>query len=62
MRKVFDHAVRGREAVNQVLLLKQGNRSVSDFSSSYRILAGETGRDQAVLQGIFFKTVGRIKG
>lgn len=59
---MFDHAVRGREAVNQLLLLKQGNRSVSDFSGSYRILAGETGSNQAVVQGIFFKTVGRIKG
>lgn len=61
MLKVFDYPVRWREAVNQLLLLQQGNKSVSDFSSSFRILARETGRDQAVLQGIFLRLSEELK-
>lgn len=53
--KVFDRPVKGREAVNQLLSLRQGNRSVSEYSDSFRILAAETGWDHAALQGVFFK-------
>lgn len=43
MRKVFDHPVNGIEAVNQLLSVKQGNGSVSDFTISFRNLVAETG-------------------
>lgn len=54
MQRVFDHLVKQREVVNQLLSLKQGKRPVSDYTITFRTLAPETGSDQAVLQGKFF--------
>lgn len=34
MRKVFDHPIKGREAVSQLLSLTQGNQSVFKYSVS----------------------------
>lgn len=55
MRKIFHHPVKGREAVSQLLSLKQGNRSMSEYSVTFHILVAESGWDQSALQGVFFK-------
>lgn len=55
MRKVFDHPVKRREAVSQLLSLRQANRSVCEHSVTFPILANKTGWDHAALQGIFFR-------
>ncbi|XDV20062.1 hypothetical protein PO909_025444 [Leuciscus waleckii] len=41
MRLVFDRAVAGREAARQLADLRQGDRSVSDYSIDFRTLATE---------------------
>ncbi len=41
MRRVFDRAVVGREAARRLADLRQGERSVSDFSIEFRTLAAE---------------------
>lgn len=53
IRKIFDHPVRGREAANRLLTLRQGSRSVSDYAIEFRILAAESGWDEVSLQGVF---------
>lgn len=55
MLRVFDHPVKGKEAVSQLLSLNQGRNSVSQYALDFRILAAECGWDQAALQGIFLK-------
>ena len=55
MRRVFDHPVKGKEAVSQLLSLSQGKNSVSQYALDFRILAAECGWDQAALQGVFLK-------
>lgn len=55
MRKIFDHPVKGREVISQLLSLNQSNRSVSENSVAFRILAAESGWDQSAFQGVFFK-------
>ena len=55
MRKVFDHPVKGREATSQLLSLRQGNQSVAQYAVDFRILAVESGWDQAALQAVFLK-------
>ncbi len=42
MRRVFDRAVAGREAARVLADLRQGERSVSDFSIEFRTLAAES--------------------
>ncbi|KAI2644601.1 Retrotransposon-derived protein PEG10 [Labeo rohita] len=41
MRRVFDRAVMGREAASVLPDLRQGNRTVSDYSIEFRTLAAE---------------------
>ncbi|KAK0132042.1 Retrotransposon-like protein 1 [Merluccius polli] len=48
MRKVFDHPVRGREASQRLLQLRQGSRSWSSGPS-----AAESGWNEEALQGVF---------
>lgn len=55
MRRVFDHPVKGRQATSQLLDLKQGSSSVSEYAVSFRILAAESGWNDSALQAIFFK-------
>ncbi|KAG1935783.1 retrotransposable element [Pimephales promelas] len=42
MRRVFDRAASGREAARVLTELRQGERSVSDFSIEFRTLAAES--------------------
>lgn len=53
MRKVLDHPIKEREAVIQLLFLRQGGQSVSEFAVTFRILAAEMGWDQTALLGVF---------
>ena len=58
MRRVFDHPVRGREASQRLLLLKQGSRSVAAFAVEFRTLAVESGWNEVALQGVFLNALG----
>ena len=53
LRKVFDHPVQGKEAASKLLSLRQGPRSVAEFSVDFRILAAESGWDETALRGVF---------
>ncbi len=54
-KKVFDHSVQNREAASQLLSLRQGSRSVADYSIEFRVLAAGSGWNDAALRGVFFK-------
>lgn len=43
MKRVFDHPVKGREALSRLLDIRQGNQSVSSYAVKFRILAAESG-------------------
>lgn len=43
MKRTFDHPIRGRQAVGQLLDLQQGQESVSQYAIQFRILAAESG-------------------
>ncbi len=56
MCRVFDHPVKGKDAVSGLLSLSQeGRNSVSQYALDFRILASECGWDRAALQGLFLK-------
>ena len=43
MKKVFDRSKHGREAAREMLHIRQGNRSVSDYAIDFRTLASSSG-------------------
>lgn len=47
--------MKGRQAVSQLLDLRQGNSSASDYAVNFRILAAESGWGDSALQAIFLK-------
>jgi len=49
MRGVFDHPVRGKEAGNRLLSLRQGSSSVADYAIEFSTLATESGWDKSAL-------------
>lgn len=53
MKRVFDHPVKGRQAVGHLLDMQQGNQSVSQYALEFRILAAESGWGETELQTIF---------
>ena len=54
MRKVFHHPVRGKEASQRLLQLRQGSRSVAgSLAVEFRTLAAESGWNEEALQGVF---------
>lgn len=55
MKWVFDHPVKGSQAVSRLLDLQQGNLSVSEYAVSFRILAAESGWNDSALRAIFLK-------
>lgn len=57
LRKVFDHPVKGLEAMNRLFLLRQGSGSVADFSIEFRILAAECGWDEPALMTLFSRNL-----
>ncbi len=52
MKRVFDRAVVGREAARRLADLRQGERSVSDFSIEFRTLAAEEAQWDMFLHGL----------
>lgn len=55
LRRVFDHTVKGREAMCRLLALSQGSQSAANYSIEFRILASECGWDESALMGIYLK-------
>lgn len=55
MHRVFDHPIKGKEAVSQLPSVIQGRGSVSQYILQFRILAVESGWHESALQGVFFK-------
>ena len=55
MRKTFDHPVKGRDAGNRLLSIRQGARSVAEFALDFRTLAAESGWNEEALLGAFYK-------
>lgn len=53
MRKVFDHPVRDKDAAKHLLPLRQGSRSVAEFTIEFRTFAAESGWNDEALQGAF---------
>ncbi|KAK2912286.1 hypothetical protein Q8A73_006399 [Channa argus] len=53
LRKIFDHPARSKNAADRLLSLRQGFRSVVDFSVEFRVLATEAQWDDAALRTVF---------
>ncbi|KAL1246642.1 hypothetical protein QQF64_034443 [Cirrhinus molitorella] len=53
MIKVFDRSVAGKEAASQLVRLRQGESSVTDFSIQFRTLAVLCGWNEAALWDVF---------
>lgn len=53
-KRVFDHPVKGRQTVNQLLDL-QSNSSTADYAVNFRILAAESRWRNSALQAILLK-------
>ncbi|KAK2899768.1 hypothetical protein Q8A73_012897 [Channa argus] len=53
LRKIFDHPARSKNAADRLLSLRQGFRSVADFSVEFRVLATEAQWDDAALRTVF---------
>lgn len=54
MKKVFDRSKQGREAAREVLLLRQGRQTVSDYSIQFRTLAVSAGWNAEAMYDVFF--------
>lgn len=52
--RVFNHPVSGREASRRLNSLKQGSRSVSEFSIEFRTLAAESKWNDEALMSAFY--------
>ena len=63
LKRIYDHPIRGQQAGQHLLKLRQGRRSVREFTSEFRSLAVESGwNDQALLTAFLSglnRTVGR---
>ena len=63
LKRVYDHPIRGQQAGQQLLRLRQGRHTVREFASEFRSLAVESGwNDQALLtafQSGLNRTIGR---
>uniref|UniRef100_A0AAQ4QFQ9 CCHC-type domain-containing protein n=1 Tax=Gasterosteus aculeatus aculeatus TaxID=481459 RepID=A0AAQ4QFQ9_GASAC len=54
LRQVFGHSTSLQEAARRLLKLRQGPRSVSDFSIDFRTLATESGWEDSALMPTFY--------
>ncbi|KAI2655590.1 Transposon Tf2-6 polyprotein [Labeo rohita] len=62
LKKIFDHPVHGKEAAKRLLSLRQGSRSVAEYSVEFRIIAAESGWNDVSLQELFLNGLSdRIK-
>uniref|UniRef100_A0A8C5HTM3 Gypsy retrotransposon integrase-like protein 1 n=3 Tax=Gouania willdenowi TaxID=441366 RepID=A0A8C5HTM3_GOUWI len=55
MRRVFDHPVRGRDAGDRLMALRQGARSVAEYSVEFQALAATSGFNDPALQRSFYR-------
>uniref|UniRef100_A0A3Q3AJP0 Ty3 transposon capsid-like protein domain-containing protein n=1 Tax=Kryptolebias marmoratus TaxID=37003 RepID=A0A3Q3AJP0_KRYMA len=55
--QVFDHPFQHEEAAKRLLNLRQGRRSVADFSVNFRITAVEAGWEELALKGVFINSL-----
>ena len=55
MKKVFDRSKHGREAAREMLHIRQGNRSVSDYATDFRTLASSSGWNTDAQFDVFLK-------
>uniref|UniRef100_A0A671UQR8 CCHC-type domain-containing protein n=1 Tax=Sparus aurata TaxID=8175 RepID=A0A671UQR8_SPAAU len=55
--KIFDFSVQGREVSKRLLSLRQGRKSVADYSIDFRIAAAESGWDETALRGVFQRSL-----
>lgn len=53
MRRVFDHPVRGGDAVQQLINLRQGDLCVADYAVEFRTMAADSGWNDTSLRGLF---------
>ena len=53
MKKVFDRSFTGREAARELLHMRQGNKTVSDFAIDFRTLAATCGWNSDALYDAF---------
>ncbi|XP_072889749.1 uncharacterized protein [Hemitrygon akajei] len=53
IRKIFDHPVRYKDAAKRLLALRQGSRSVAEYSVEFRTLAADSGWNDEALQEVF---------
>uniref|UniRef100_A0A3P9BL11 CCHC-type domain-containing protein n=1 Tax=Maylandia zebra TaxID=106582 RepID=A0A3P9BL11_9CICH len=56
-RSVFDKGTNPDSAAHRMFVLKQGRRSVADFSVDFWILAEETGWEETALRGAFLNSL-----
>lgn len=49
LKRIYDHPIRGQQAGQQLLKLRQGRRSVREFASEFRALAVESGWNEQAL-------------
>ena len=63
LKRVYDHPIRGQQAGQQLLRLRQGRLSVREFASKFRSLAVESGwNEQALLSAFKMDSVGLLGG
>ena len=53
VKGVFDHPDHRGDAAKRLLNIRQGTKSVADFSVDFRILAADAGWDEPALRGVF---------
>lgn len=54
MKKVLDQPVRGKDAGHRLMAIRQGTRSVAEYSIEFRTLAAASGWNDDSLQGAFY--------
>ena len=57
MRTVFDHPVEGGDAAKRLMSLRQGSRSVAEFSVEFRTVAVNSGWNDQSLRGLFLSSL-----
>ena len=62
LKRIYDHPIRGQQAGQQLLKLRQGRRSVREFTSEFRSLAVESGWNDQALLTAFLSGLNRIVG
>ena len=62
LKRVYDHPIRGQQAGQQLLRLRQGRRSVREFACEFRTLAVESKWNEQALLSAFQNGLSRVIG